>query len=126
MTRSILIAFIIPVFILSSCEGVLYSQTKPDEEMTREKQLLFFSDDENIDREAVYYDALLDIKKEFPEDFKNMKVISENSNYDDFEVDIYPSLLVIEEDKVIVHIEGALLTKEEIMKPISKALSTNK
>ncbi|KKI93960.1 hypothetical protein WQ54_01710 [Bacillus sp. SA1-12] len=93
--------------------------------MTSEKQLLFFSDEENIDREAVYYDALLDIQKEFPEDFNNMKVIPENSNYKDFEVDIYPSLLVIKEDKVIVHIEGALLTKDEIMKPISKALSTN-
>jgi hypothetical protein len=125
MTKSILIAFIIPVIILSSCENVLFSQGTTDEELTKEKQLLFFSDDDNIDREAVYYDALLDIKKEFPEEIENMKVFSEHSDSKQYEVevDIYPSLLVIDKDGVVVHIEGAVLTKEEIMEPIANALS---
>jgi hypothetical protein len=125
MTKSILIAFIIPVIILSSCENVLFSQGTTDEELTKEKQLLFFSDDDNIDREAVYYDALLDIKKEFPEEIENMKVFSEQNDSGQYEVevDIYPSLLVIDKDGVVVHIEGAVLTKEEIMEPIANALS---
>jgi hypothetical protein len=125
MTKSILIAFIIPVIILSSCENVLFSQGNTDEELTKEKQLLFFSDDDNIDREAVYYDALLDIKKEFPEEIENMKVFSEHNDSKQYEVevDIYPSLLVIDKDGVVVHIEGAVLTKEEIMGPIANALS---
>jgi hypothetical protein len=123
MTRSILIAFIIPVILLSSCENVLFSQGETDEDIPQDKQLLFFSDDDNIDREAVYYDALLDIQKKFPKEFENMKVISDKSENKQYGVDIYPSLLVIDQKEIVVHIEGAELTKEEIMGPVANALS---
>lgn len=123
MTRSILIALIIPIIILTSCENILYSQGATDEDITQDKQLLFFSDVDNIDREAVYYDALLDIRKKFPEEFENMKVISEQSDNREYDVDIYPSLIVIEKEKIVVQIEGAVLTKEEIMRAVADALS---
>jgi hypothetical protein len=124
MTRSILIALIIPIIIiLTSCENILFSQGATDEDITQDKQLLFFSDVDNIDREAVYYDALLDIRKEFPEEFENMKVISEQSDNREYDVDIYPSLIVIEKEKIVVQIEGAVLTKEEIMRAVADALS---
>ncbi|MGM0873497.1 MAG: hypothetical protein ACQEWV_01645 [Bacillota bacterium] len=123
MKRSILIAFIIPIIILSSCENVLFSHDETDEDITQDKQLLFFSDVDNIDREAVYYDALLDIRKEFPEEFENMKVISEHSDNGKYNVDIYPSLLVIKKEEIVVQIEGAVLSKEEIMRPVADALS---
>jgi hypothetical protein len=119
----ILIAFSIPVIILSSCENRLFTHGETYEEFTQDKQLLFFSDDDNIDREAVYYDALLDIRKEFPEEFENMEIFSEKNNKSQYEVDIYPSLLVVDQEEIVVQIEGTVLTKEEIMKPIIDALS---
>jgi hypothetical protein len=123
MKRSILIAFIILVVFLSSCQNGVFSQGEIDEEFPQGKQLLFFSDDDNIDREAVYYDALLDISEEFPEEFENMKIISDTNNKSQYNVDIYPSLLVVKQEEIVVQIEGNVLTKEEIMKPVIDALS---
>ncbi|MBZ5748765.1 MULTISPECIES: hypothetical protein [Metabacillus] len=123
MKRLVLIAFIISIILLTSCDNKLFSSDGSDEEHIQDIQLLFYSDVANIDREAVYYDALLDIKKEFPEEFQNMKVISEKNDNKKYEVDIYPSLLVIEKEEVVVQIEGAVLTKAEIIEPIVHALA---
>jgi hypothetical protein len=117
------IAFIISIILLTSCDNKLFSSDEVDEDYIEDIQLLFYSDVANIDREAVYYDALLDIKKEFPEEFENMKVISEKNDNKKYEVDIYPSLLVIEKEEVVVQIEGAVLTKKEIIEPIVHALA---
>ncbi|MCM3160333.1 MULTISPECIES: hypothetical protein [Bacillaceae] len=123
MKRSILIAFIIPVIVLSSCENLLFSEGPLNEDIPQDKQLVFFSDDENIQREAVYYDALLDIKKNFPEEFENMKIISEKTDHNQFEIETFPSLLVIDKKQVLVQIEGTVVSKEDILEPVSSALS---
>ncbi|PMC35173.1 hypothetical protein CJ195_20495 [Bacillus sp. UMB0899] len=122
MKRSILIIFIIPVVVLSSCENILFSEGPTDFALNRDKQIVFYSDDENIDREAIYYDALLDIKEEFPEEFENMRVVSENTDEHMYEVDTYPSLLVVSKEKILVQIEGIVLSKEDILEPVSNAL----
>ncbi|HZH58609.1 MAG TPA: hypothetical protein VEY70_03325 [Metabacillus sp.] len=122
MKRSILIIFIIPVVVLSSCKNILFSEGPSDFTINRDKQIVFFSDDKNIDKEAIYYDALLDIKEEFPEEFKNMRVISENKDKHRYEVDTYPSLLVVSKEEILVQIEGTVLSKEEILEPVSNAL----
>lgn len=122
MKRSILIIFIIPVVVLSSCNNILFSEGPSDFTINRDKQIVFFSDDKNIDREAIYYDALLDIKEEFPEEFKNMRVISENKDNHRYEVDTYPTLLVVSKEEILVQIEGRVLSKEEILEPVSNAL----
>lgn len=85
---------------------------------------MFFSDEENIHKEGNYYDALLELKKQFPEEISKMKVISykENRSYNDFQVDSYPTLLIVQENKVIEIIDGDV-SKDEIIEPIQKALS---
>jgi len=122
MKRSILIIFIIPVVVLSSCKNILFSEGPSDFTINRDKQIVFFSDVKNIDKEAIYYDALLDIKEEFPEEFKNMRVISENKDKHRYEVETYPSLLVVSKEEILVQIEGTVLSKEEILEPVSNAL----
>ncbi|WP_226665934.1 hypothetical protein [Metabacillus litoralis] len=124
MKRLLLITFIIPVIVLSSCDNVLFLNGAPKENIAQDKQLLFFSDDDNIDREAIYYEALLDIKKDFPKEFEDMQIYSEKNNNKTYEVDTYPSLLVVDKEEIVVHIEGSVLSKEEILEPISNALST--
>ncbi|MCV9887502.1 hypothetical protein [Metabacillus halosaccharovorans] len=122
MKRSILIIFIIPVVVLSSCKNIIHSDVPTDFTLNRDKQIVFFSDDKNIDREAIYYDALLVIKEDFPEEFENMRVISENMDKHLYEVDTYPSLLVVSKKEILVQIEGTVLSKEEILEPVSNAL----
>lgn len=124
MKKSMLIAFIISMMILlTSCDYKLFSSDENGEEHMQDTQLLFYSDATNIDREAIYYDALLDIKSEFPEEFENMKVISEKNDNKKYRVGVYPSLLVIEKEEVVVQIEGVVLTKDEIIEPIVNALA---
>ncbi|WP_338451903.1 small peptidoglycan-associated lipoprotein [Niallia oryzisoli] len=89
------------------------------------KQIVFFSDDEALEQEVSYYDAIIELKKDYPEQMKNMKILSasEIDDYDSiFEIDQCPALLVYYRNRVIVEIEGKA-TVEEIIAPIAKVLS---
>lgn len=123
MKKLLLLITFIPVIVLSSCDNIFFSKSSPTEDITQDKQLLFFSDDNNIDREAVYYEALLDIKKEYPKKIEEMQIYSEKKDHKLYNVDTYPSLLVVDKEEILVHIEGAVLSKEEILESISNALS---
>jgi hypothetical protein len=85
---------------------------------------MFFSDEDNLHNESSYYDALLEIKKTYPDIVTSMKVIpsTEKVRYSSFEVNTFPTLLVIFENKIIAQIEGDL-SKEEIIIPLMDALS---
>lgn len=91
------------------------------------KQVIFLSDDSDYQEEAPYYDAIVELKKQFPEEIKNMKVFkSANAKkyYDTFKVKNSPALIVIYEDKIIVKVNGKV-TKEQIIQPVSKSLSSD-
>lgn len=125
MKRSILIAFIIAVILLSSCENQLFSNTIPDDNTTEDIQLLFFSDNKDVEKEEVYYDALIQIKNEFPELY-NIEFASKKSLEWKYNIDVYPSLIVINKnEEVVAKIEGYVETEEEIINPIVQALSNN-
>ncbi|WP_316568371.1 small peptidoglycan-associated lipoprotein [Neobacillus sp. YIM B06451] len=88
------------------------------------KQIIFFSDEKEYSREAAYYDALIELKKDFPEEMENLLVLSskeEKKYYDEFDVKSGPALIVLYKEKVMVRIDG-LTTKEKIILPVSKAL----
>lgn len=89
------------------------------------KQLLFFSDEDNIQNENAYYDALLEIKKDYPTAVSNMMVISSTDNRDlgKFEVDTYPTLMVVYKNKIITKVDGNI-NSEEIIGPIVQALKS--
>ncbi|WP_409275438.1 small peptidoglycan-associated lipoprotein [Neobacillus sp. SCS-31] len=88
------------------------------------KQIIFFSDEKEYSREAAYYDALIQLKKDFPEEMENLLVLSskeEKKYYDEYDVKSGPALIVLYKEKVMVRIDG-LTTKEKIILPVSKAL----
>jgi len=89
------------------------------------KQIVFFSNDEALEQEVSYYDAIIELKNNYPEEMKNLKILSA-SELDDysriFEIDHCPALLVFYQNKVIAEIEGTA-TKEEVIAPIAKVLS---
>ncbi|MEK5443293.1 MULTISPECIES: hypothetical protein [unclassified Fredinandcohnia] len=114
---------ILSFIFLSSCSSY---QTQPTLPEIKDKQIIFFSDEDNIHNESNYYDALLELRNKFPTEIANMKVVSSEDNrlYTKYKIDEYPSLLIIEQDKVLEKIEGNV-DKEEIIIPLENVLSTS-
>ncbi|WP_223831593.1 hypothetical protein [Bacillus swezeyi] len=87
----------------------------------RHTKLIFFSDDEHMEREVAYYDALLELKKEFPAQVSNMEILNKKGKWEK-EVNSFPSLLLVDHKKVLVKIEGKIKDKEKIVKLLEKQL----
>lgn len=120
------VAFTISIaFLLLSTSCATAKQNKiPSEVQTDGRQILFFTNQEVMDNEAVYYDALLDLRKQFPEEFKNMIVYQEgHSVVKKFDINTFPAIVVIDDHNVVFHIEGSVAKKEDIVQPMEKLLS---
>lgn len=118
-----LITYVSIIILLSSC-SFNAPLTSPVGSTTNENmQILFFSDESKLEQEDVYYDALLELKKEYPQAINNMRVYQPTSKKNPFKVETYPSLLIIDHDKIIVEIEGSISSKEEILSPIKRVLA---
>lgn len=85
-------------------------------------QILFFSDENQIDQEASYYDALLDLEKDYPDQIDKMKVYDNRKGWED-EIETVPTLMVVDQRHVVVKIEGCVKKKEDIIKPLQHVLS---
>lgn len=108
---------------LVSCQ----TAADPREQAPKGTQILLFSDETAIAKEAIYYEALLDLKKEFPTEISSMKIIlSANSDTElkTYSIEKYPTLLVVHNNEIMVKLEG-LKQKEEIMGSLTQVLSMN-
>lgn len=115
--------FFFCLFILTSCQiNSLQSQLEKND-ATNEKQILFFSDADNLHNEGNYYDALLELKKTFPVEIGKMRVISisDNQMNSKYKIKKYPSILIVYNNKVIKKIQGNVTTGD-IITPIEDTL----
>lgn len=116
---------IIFLLLTTSCQNNKETSLEIDSEI---KQVVFFSDESDkadLQIEAPYYDAIIELRQLFPEEFKNMKTISTNKAkdyYDTLKVKECPALLILHNRKIIVKVVGKN-TKEEIVLPITRALT---
>lgn len=116
--------FIIILFIATSCQNNKNVSLDIDSNV---KQIIFFSDESdlaNLQVEAPYYDAIIELRQEFPEEFRNMKTLTPNhaeEYYSTFKVSNCPALVILYEEKVIAKVVGEH-SKEDIIKPITAAL----
>lgn len=88
------------------------------------KQLVFLSDESEYQFEAAYYDALIELKKTYPEAVKNMKTINPNRSdeYLDFlTTKENPAIFVVYNNEIVATVNGKE-TVEEIVQPIAKVL----
>ncbi|MTH52567.1 hypothetical protein GKZ89_04040 [Bacillus mangrovi] len=123
LDRILLAAVIGPALLLSSCSlQEALSSTPAPQVQSKGKIIVFFSDGEKIEEEEQYYDALLDIKEEYPEEYEKMRVYQEEQK-NPFGIKSFPSLLIMEDRKIRVHVEGALKTKDQILSEIKTVLS---
>ncbi|WP_419392516.1 small peptidoglycan-associated lipoprotein [Cytobacillus praedii] len=110
------------LFITSSCTHVDLKEDLKIDQNT--KQLIFFTDDQAYEQEVSYYDAIIELKKEFPIDIKNMKIITAanaKKYYDQFDIDRCPAILLVYKGKNVVAIKGET-TKDQILEPLYTAL----
>ena len=111
------------LFLTASCNPV--SDSDKLELNGDIKQVVFFSDDENYRQEASYYDAIIELKKEFPAAFDEIVVIpaaNANKYYDIFQVKQFPAILIVHQDEVIANVNGNV-TKDQIIEPLSAVLN---
>ncbi|WP_129079524.1 hypothetical protein [Anaerobacillus alkaliphilus] len=125
MLRIKLAISLIPFFLLlSSCsqnEEVMTNYPflqKKDENIT-----LLFSDDLFLHAEGNYYDALLDVKRRYPEKIRSFNIIhsSDRDLVRHYEIQEYPTLLVIHNNYITIRVEGSL-NKSDILEALEEAL----
>ena len=88
------------------------------------KQLIFLSDESEYQYEAAYYDALIELKKTYPEAVKNMKTINPNRSeeyLDILNIKDNPAIIVVYNNKIVATVNGEE-SVEEIVQPIAKVL----
>ncbi|MCK6204034.1 small peptidoglycan-associated lipoprotein [Bacillus infantis] len=91
-----------------------------------QKQVIFFTDESDYQNEAPYYDAIIELKKEFPDEMKKMKVITAakaKKYYSTFELKGCPAILVLHQNRITAKVNGDA-SKDKIIEPLSKALMT--
>lgn len=85
--------------------------------------LLFFSNEDYIELEESYYDALIELKKEFPKRITDVYIIQASKKHEKikmYNVTTYPTLIVVKDGKVITKLEGKN-SKKDIIKNIQNS-----
>ncbi|WP_391558264.1 small peptidoglycan-associated lipoprotein [Robertmurraya sp.] len=110
------------LLIIVSCDRSKSNDVLPFDKNV--KQLIFLSDESEYQFEAAYYDALIELKKTYPEAVKNMKTINPNHSeeYLDFlTIKDNPAILVVYNNEIVATVNGEE-SVEEIVQPIAKVL----
>lgn len=108
-------------FVFSGCTS---SNAIQEKQKPIEKAIIFFSNEEKQTEEITYYDALIELKQQYPAEFKKMKVINpyiEKQEAEKYTATKTPALIVIYEDEMIVNMDGQR-TKDEIIISIAEAI----
>lgn len=112
---------LVNIIFLSSC-SIQSERTAAG--LNIEKGILFYSDENNIQEEDSYYEALIELKHSYPGQFDHYKIIAKNQEYDSAIAslnDTYPALLVIKDNKVVCKVVG-IAKKDDILTPVSNVL----
>ncbi|MBR8692164.1 hypothetical protein CBF41_01985 [Bacillus velezensis] len=111
------------LFVLSSCSVSTVIPFKNNRiDSIHHTQILFFSDENHIDKEVPYYDAILDLEKKYPHHVDQMKVYDNRKGWEE-EINTFPALMVINHRHVVMKIEGSVKKKEDIIKPMQHVLA---
>lgn len=114
MKKNIAFFLFSSILILVSCHSKEAVESNADPTMYYNLQsnntiTFLFSNDERIKEESSYYDALLEFKRQHPDHIQSINFVTERDDADLarlYEVDTYPTLLVIYDQNVKVRIEG--------------------
>ncbi|BCB03192.1 hypothetical protein [Bacillus sp. KH172YL63] len=114
------------MLLLTSCDYISSSKVVLAKDQFIDKQVIYFTDDQNVSNEIPYYDAIIELKKQYPDHFKKLKVVSlntEETNQITESPPASPAIVVVENNQVICKVEGNL-SKENIIHPVSTAIKS--
>jgi hypothetical protein len=106
------------------------SKTKAADDLmldSSQKQVIFFTDESDYQNEAPYYDAIIELRKEFPDEMKKMKVMTAakaKKYYNTFGIKGCPAILVLHQNRIAAKVNGDV-SKDKIIEALSKALGTD-
>ncbi|WP_100398944.1 hypothetical protein [Bacillus sp. FJAT-44742] len=104
VSLSFALLFLAVLCLLSGCSV----NNSPAEELSPQSNILLFSDDENIKEENNYYNALLEVRANFPEKSDSIEVISSNQEklLNHFNVQELPQLIIIKDENNYKRLTG--------------------
>ncbi|MFC0470585.1 hypothetical protein ACFFHM_08765 [Halalkalibacter kiskunsagensis] len=115
MDKYIELMILSSILLLNSCFSQASSIENPIQQ-TEETITVLFSDSSTIQDEKTYYDALLELKQNYPSEMPSFFIIDANERdairY--FNIDQFPTMLVLTGDKENLRMEGTF-PKDEIL-----------
>ncbi|WP_416151094.1 hypothetical protein ACM26V_09060 [Salipaludibacillus sp. HK11] len=112
MSRILLCIFLSSCLYLTSCSSQEIMTSYPFLESNDDQDstvTVLFTDESDKRKENNYYDALIDVQYKYPNKLSNVNVVYESDeeivNY--YEIDTYPTLLLVNDLEVTLRIEGA-------------------
>ncbi|PYZ97830.1 hypothetical protein CR205_04345 [Alteribacter lacisalsi] len=125
-------AFLLSVLLaaLWMCTGCQSDRTSADHSLLGEEDetvTVLFSDETQAVEEAEYYEAVVDLHRNYSDQVLPVKVVhaDEDNLVSSYEVNSFPTLLIIEDNRVIKRIEGELST-EQILNELKTGLQLNR
>jgi hypothetical protein len=94
--------------------------TSATQKENRQMETILFSNNQYLSSEENYYNALLEIKQKYPKEVNSFQIIFQNENEEiikRYQIVKYPTLLILDNDKVLVKLEGNI-SKDNIFKEI--------
>jgi hypothetical protein len=103
------------ILLLNSCLSATSSLENPLQQ-TEEPITVLFSDSSTIQDEKTYYDALLELQQNYPNDMPSFFIIdaTERDAIRYFNIEQFPTMLVLTGDQENLRMEG-IIPKDEIL-----------
>ncbi|WP_332693799.1 hypothetical protein [Halalkalibacter lacteus] len=116
MDKYIELMILSSILLLNSCFSAASAIENPLQQHTEETITVLFSDSSTIQDEKTYYDALLELKENYPSKMPDFLIIDANERdairY--FNIEQFPTMLVLTGDQENLRMEGTL-PKDEIL-----------
>ena len=115
--------FVFSSFLLTGCWDVNSAVQQPILTNEDENVVVLFSDDHSLQEESSFYDALLEVQQSHPQYAIPLRIIGEQerSIIRHYNINQYPTLLIINTEGINLRIEGSH-PKEEIVTLLKQAL----
>ncbi|WP_017727130.1 hypothetical protein [Halalkalibacterium ligniniphilum] len=119
------LVIIFSLFVLAGCFSALGSlNPNPLASGEDEVMTVLFSHPQSLSDENDYYDALLELQHAYPNQVPPVQVIDSNERHlvRHFDIDVFPTMLIIHEEDIFLKIQGKK-SKEEIIHIFEQAFN---
>ncbi|MBM7095981.1 MULTISPECIES: hypothetical protein [Alteribacter] len=102
------------MFLSSSCQSEKTNADDSNLGMDNQVIAVLFSDESQIEQEVNYYDAVLDLQQDHTDKIDSVKVVdSDEEEYiQSYDIESFPTLIIISDHEVKVKIEGNLDSRQ--------------